>query len=87
MSKWKFGDPFPDGLMFSVNASHMASKYDSDVHYITGSQLMKLYRIPISKCKTGMINENIIVVSPRYHGDYESHLEELINEYLEKKKQ
>jgi hypothetical protein len=55
------------------------SKYDGDWHYITGGELIRLYKLPHSECKIildeerdlrGINKEDYNHYYPSYHGLY-----------------
>lgn len=63
-------------------------KYCSDEHYISAKKLQELYNLPLNECilankeedLNGIDFDNLIILQPRYEGDYKEYLEKLKNE-------
>ena len=63
------------------------SKNDTDTHYISAKKLQELYNLPINECilannendLNGIDYDNLIILQPRYSGDYKEYLEKVIN--------
>jgi len=62
-------------------------KYCHDEHYISAKRLQELYNLPINECilannehdLNGINYDNLIILRPRYSGDYKEYLEKVTN--------
>ena len=68
-------------------SGQLSSYNGEDFHYISAKKLQELYNLPINECilannesdLNGINFDNLIILRPRYNGDYNEYLEEVIN--------
>jgi len=68
-------------IKYLVKPGYVTSQYDGDTHFVTFSQLIRLYGVKSNECinadtmqmtgnKDGW-EDDLIVLEPRYDGEYE----------------
>jgi len=65
-------------IKYLVSPGRISSAHDDDVHYITGNQLIKLYKVRWQECiivntgdETRGLHGEFISLRPKFHGDYD----------------
>ena len=76
-------------IKYALHPRHIPSKHDGDYHYISYFKLIQLYKLSPAECvdATGVhyracIGNKMIHLYPRYHGDYEEHLNSLLSDSI-----
>lgn len=62
-------------IKYLVMPGNMPSKNDGDIHYISAQKLISLYGVNKNECviageRSSSYNNKLIILSPRYDGDY-----------------